>query len=95
VTRGSAAGAAIARAARRRTKQARWIEELAADGWAVVQAGHIVLLANQSSGGATALNLRCGWCGAAFSEWGGFDVVETPLPQVLHAVSGHTCEERP
>lgn len=88
VTTDGKARTAAATAARTRAKHDRWIAELAGAGWTVVQAASVVLLTD------AVLEGRCDRCGCVFGHWidGLREVV--PLPRVLHAVSGHTCEER-
>jgi hypothetical protein len=97
---GTAAGAAAARAIRTRVKHDRWIAELSGAGWTVIQAGHVTAVASAAfeNQGPT-LAVECGRCHESVSviaEWTAEDPgdVQIPLPRVLHAVSGHTCEER-
>jgi hypothetical protein len=89
--RTSAATAASA-TARTGAKHERWIRELAGAGWTVIQAGHIELVPCHNNMQEDYLEAHCQRCKAMIGDWPNEDWI--PLPRVLHAVSGHTCEER-
>lgn len=89
---------AKARASRTRAKHDRWIRELSAAGWTVIQAGHIsvhasVLHAEYRSPEAS-LHAWCDRCDKELIESRDQMDAEMPLPQVLAKVNGHVCEER-
>lgn len=81
---------AAARAARTRAKHDRWIGELRAAGWSVLQAGAVTVLAHWRNDGTAGLIVECSRCPVEIREWSNSPSV--PLPQVLHAVNSHTCE---
>lgn len=87
---------AAARAARTRTKHDRWIRELAGAGWTVIRAGNITVEASvlhpEYLSPEAYLQLWCGGCDRPVFELKDQMDVEAPLPKVLHAVTGHTCE---
>jgi len=97
---------AAARKARTRAKHDRWIAELSGAGWSVVQAGHVTVgatavfdermrAADKPAADHAVLDVYCTRCDTTIREWQpDRDVTFAPLPQVLHAVSGHTCEEK-
>ena len=91
---GTPATAATARAARTRTKHDRWIAELAEAGWSVTQASHISIEAAGCTNDTTDLNVFCLRCQEPLLKCNDAYGVTVALPRVLHAVSGHTCEER-
>lgn len=84
---------AAARAANTRRKHDRWIAELSHAGWAVVQASHITLRFSFDYNENSAVELWCSRCSTAVASWENQNPLDLPLPRVLHAVSGHTCEE--
>jgi hypothetical protein len=97
VTTPGRARTAAATAKRTRTKHDRWIRELSAAGWTVIQAGHITLTARADYAENVALYLDCSRCNQNVTEWDqtySYPTGAVPLPRVLHAVTGHTCEER-
>ena len=84
---------APARAERTRRKRERWIAELSSAGWTVVQAGHFAVSATFGDRlGSRELVVDCERCGDEFTIWRGDQAAMVPLPAVLAAVNGHTCE---
>lgn len=79
---------AAARAARTRAKRDRWIAELSAAGWSVVQAGHIRVGATYAQD--PSVYVYCDRCTVEIAD---LMHSEVPLPAVLAAVNGHTCQE--
>jgi len=85
---------AAARAARTRKKHDRWAAELGQAGRSVVEAGHIAVSALADYNENRALALDCLRCKAEVATWEDAMSGEVPLPAVLAAVNGHTCEVR-
>lgn len=82
---------AAARATRTRSKHERWLRELGLAGWSVVRAAEFEIEADHRGEGVVNVYVFCKGCQTVVAHWVGQDV-SRPLPQVLHIVSGHTCE---
>lgn len=88
---------AKARASRTRAKHDRWIRELSAAGWSVVEASSITLcasIAKNRNGNpeAVLVTVACERCLSELGDWRAEDQdLWVPLPQVSAKVNGHVC----